>query len=43
MLETDYPLPWKEGYDQAIGALLNGRPFPTLADGETPMMEPDHA
>jgi len=42
-LHTNEALPWKEGYDLAIGALLDGRPFPTLADGETPMMEPDNA
>ena len=42
-LHTNDALPWKEGYDLAIGALLDGRPFPTLADGETPMMEPDNA
>jgi hypothetical protein len=33
-LHTNEALPWKEGYDLAIGALLDGRPFPPLADGD---------
>lgn len=39
---TDYELPWKEGYDLAIEALLDGRPFPAPAEGLVPAAQPDH-